>query len=170
MSTFQTSRMSNTRIYVRARAISDIVINRISVADENPSGEQEGPSIRAQLGHDLRTHALFPLEAIDDDDDDVVEISARAFAEAKKNSRRNCLRSIDDLFDVDLDEEQPLKKIVFSCPICMGPFVEEMTTRCGHIFCKTCIETAIVAQAKCPICRKKTNVNQLIRVFLPTTD
>lgn len=122
----------NTRIYVRTRAVSNIVINRIYAADENPSGEQDGP--QAKLGHVLQRHAFFSMEAIDDVDDDVVEISARDFAEAKKNSRRNRLRTIDDLIDVHLDEEQPSKKIVLSCPICMGPFVEEMTTRCGHIF------------------------------------
>ncbi|GAU49463.1 hypothetical protein TSUD_91350 [Trifolium subterraneum] len=64
---------------------------------------------------------------------------------------------------------EPPKEPVFSCPICMGPLVEEMSTRCGHIFCKACIKAAISAQAKCPTCRKKITVKELIRVFLPTT-
>ncbi|KAK4756546.1 hypothetical protein SAY87_006673 [Trapa incisa] len=58
----------------------------------------------------------------------------------------------------------------FSCPICMGPLVEETSTRCGHIFCKACIRTAITAQPKCPTCRKKVTVRGLIRVFLPATN
>lgn len=63
----------------------------------------------------------------------------------------------------------PPKEPTFSCPICMGPLVEEMSTRCGHIFCKACIKTAISTQAKCPTCRKHVTVKELIRVFLPST-
>ncbi|KAK1578324.1 hypothetical protein Q3G72_029359 [Acer saccharum] len=63
----------------------------------------------------------------------------------------------------------PPKEPTFTCPICMGPLVEEMSTKCGHIFCKTCINSAIAAQSKCPTCRKKVTVNELIRVFLPAT-
>lgn len=63
----------------------------------------------------------------------------------------------------------PPKEVTFNCPICMGPLVEETSTRCGHIFCKTCIKAAIAAQAKCPTCRKRITVKELIRVFLPAT-
>lgn len=63
----------------------------------------------------------------------------------------------------------PPKEPTFSCPICMGPLVEEMSTRCGHIFCKTCIKTAISTQSKCPTCRKNVTVRELIRIFLPST-
>ncbi|KAJ8557708.1 hypothetical protein K7X08_004474 [Anisodus acutangulus] len=34
----------------------------------------------------------------------------------------------------------------FSCPVCMGTLVEEMSTKCGHIFCKACIKASIAAQ------------------------
>ncbi|CAL0329323.1 unnamed protein product [Lupinus luteus] len=50
---------------------------------------------------------------------------------------------------------EPPKEPVFNCPICMGPLVEEVSTKCGHIFCKACIKAAISAQNKCPTCRKK---------------
>ncbi|WJX92257.1 hypothetical protein P8452_73922 [Trifolium repens] len=36
-------------------------------------------------------------------------------------------------------------------PICIGPFVEETTTRCGHIFCKNCIKSALTARRICPV-------------------
>ncbi|XP_061346996.1 uncharacterized protein LOC133292583 isoform X2 [Gastrolobium bilobum] len=62
----------------------------------------------------------------------------------------------------------PAKEPVFNCPICMGPLKEEMSTRCGHIFCKHCIKAAIASQGKCPTCRKKVTVRELIRVFLPS--
>ncbi|CAL0334213.1 unnamed protein product [Lupinus luteus] len=50
---------------------------------------------------------------------------------------------------------EPPKEPVFNCPICIGPLVEEVSTNCGHIFCKACIKAAISAQSKCPTCRKK---------------
>lgn len=163
--------MSDATNYRRMEVVSDIDLNRVPVVDENSifgntSREQDEPS--TQMRHD-QTLALLPMEATDDD---VIEISARAFAKAIPNFRRNRRRTIDDVIDVYIEEEeeQHPKKPLISCPICMGPFVEEMTTKCGHIFCKTCIKDAIKAQAKCPTCRKKiTSVRQLIRVYLPTT-
>ncbi|XP_077212246.1 uncharacterized protein LOC143847336 [Tasmannia lanceolata] len=62
------------------------------------------------------------------------------------------------------------KEPVFSCAICMGPLVEEMSTTCGHIFCKNCIKAAITAQKKCPTCRRKLTMNNIHRVYLPTTN
>ncbi|KAL8160600.1 hypothetical protein V2J09_002137, partial [Rumex salicifolius] len=59
------------------------------------------------------------------------------------------------------------KEPVFSCPVCIGPLVEEVSTKCGHIFCKACITTAIAVQKKCPTCRSKMTMKDTIRVFLP---
>ncbi|XP_028079989.1 E3 ubiquitin-protein ligase RNF4-like isoform X1 [Camellia sinensis] len=62
----------------------------------------------------------------------------------------------------------PPKEPTFNCPVCMGPLVEEMSTKCGHIFCKTCIKAAIAAQGKCPTCRRKvTTMKETIRIYLP---
>ncbi|KAH0638008.1 hypothetical protein KY289_037923 [Solanum tuberosum] len=55
----------------------------------------------------------------------------------------------------------------FSCPVCMGTLVEEMSTKCGHIFCKACIKASIAAQGKCPTCRRKITMKDTIRVYLP---
>ncbi|KAA3459007.1 E3 ubiquitin-protein ligase RNF4-like [Gossypium australe] len=69
----------------------------------------------------------------------------------------------------EITKPQPLpKEPTFNCPICMGSLNEEMSTRCGHIFCKACINAAIAAQGKCPTCRKRVTVKELIRVFLPS--
>ncbi|KAL8137238.1 hypothetical protein V2J09_003239 [Rumex salicifolius] len=62
----------------------------------------------------------------------------------------------------------PPKELTFSCPVCMGPLVEEMSTKCGHIFCKECIKTAITVQKKCPTCRRKTTAKDIMRVYLPS--
>ncbi|XP_010493702.1 PREDICTED: LON peptidase N-terminal domain and RING finger protein 3-like [Camelina sativa] len=63
----------------------------------------------------------------------------------------------------------PPEEPKFTCPICMCAFTEEMSTKCGHIFCKGCIKMAITRQGKCPTCRKKVTAKELIRVFLPAT-
>ncbi|KAK7264150.1 hypothetical protein RJT34_31754 [Clitoria ternatea] len=199
------------RSYRRRKAGLDLDLNR--PAGENR--EHEGPStqpgpqlVQAVQLPQVMQPATIDVEAIDDD---VVECSRSAFAEARNNSRRNRGRTI---VDVDLEDQvratnnnnrnkrrrelanhtiincdlyinleggnnsmrenvkkppEAPKEPVFSCPICMGPLVEEMSTRCGHIFCKNCIKAAITAQGKCPTCRKKITVKELIRVFLPSS-
>lgn len=63
----------------------------------------------------------------------------------------------------------PPPEPTFSCPVCMGTLVEEMSTKCGHIFCKACIKQAIGAQGKCPTCRRKVTMKDTIRIYLPAT-
>ncbi|KAL5542681.1 hypothetical protein UlMin_010391 [Ulmus minor] len=57
----------------------------------------------------------------------------------------------------------------FNCPICISPMSEETSTKCGHIFCKKCIEAAIKVQHKCPTCRNKLRMKDIIRIYLPTS-
>ncbi|KAF8105634.1 hypothetical protein N665_0157s0202 [Sinapis alba] len=146
---------------------------------------------------------MIDVDAIEDD---VIESSASAFAEAKSKStgarRRPLMVDVEsggltrlpanisnkrrrippnqpvidcEHVPVDVRESSPKppapppEEPKFSCPICMCPFTEETSTKCGHIFCKGCIKTAISRQAKCPTCRKRVTVKELIRVFLPTT-
>ncbi|XP_074282812.1 uncharacterized protein LOC141607349 isoform X2 [Silene latifolia] len=63
----------------------------------------------------------------------------------------------------------PPPEPAFSCPICMGPFVEEISTKCGHIFCKECLTKALKVKSICPTCRTKVTLKGTIRVFLPKT-
>ncbi|XP_054778454.1 uncharacterized protein LOC129286524 [Prosopis cineraria] len=80
---------------------------------------------------------------------------------------------LDGIVSSELGKEirnspEPTKMPVFNCPICMEPFVEEVSTRCGHIFCKRCIKAALKAKRECPTCRVKVTSKGLIRVFLPS--
>uniref|UniRef100_A0A2N9J3D1 RING-type domain-containing protein n=1 Tax=Fagus sylvatica TaxID=28930 RepID=A0A2N9J3D1_FAGSY len=206
---------THVRGYRRRKAVLDLDLNNAPPIENR---DQEGTSTQVgrnevqagQVGQSVPP-ATIDVEAIDDD---VIESSPTAFAQAKNNSRRNQGRTV---VDVDLEERTratqnnrnkrrrvppsppiincdlyinlesssnstresvimqppppppPPKEPTFSCPICMGPLVEEMSTRCGHIFCKACIKTAISTQAKCPTCRKHVTVKELIRVFLPST-
>ncbi|KAJ4728460.1 E3 ubiquitin-protein ligase RNF4 [Melia azedarach] len=205
----QAARGPPLRGYRRRKAVPDLNVPPIESRDqEGSSTESRSEQVQASRQVQSIPPAPIDVEAIDDD---VIESSPRAFAEAKNNSRRNRGRA----FVVDVDSERttglahnnrnkrrrvspntpvincdfyinlestshparqnaaapplPPKEPTFTCPICMGPLVEEMSTKCGHIFCKTCIRSAIAAQAKCPTCRKKVTVKELIRVFLPAT-
>uniref|UniRef100_A0A1J3DKP7 Putative SWI/SNF-related matrix-associated actin-dependent regulator of chromatin subfamily A member 3-like 1 n=1 Tax=Noccaea caerulescens TaxID=107243 RepID=A0A1J3DKP7_NOCCA len=132
---------------------------------------------------------MIDVDAIEDDDDDVVESTATAFNRAKRYKSRSARRGplvvdVDsgisknrtrlrsDQANVELNNSRKAKAVEepkFNCPICMCPLTEEMTTKCGHIFCNKCIRNAISIQPKCPACRKKVTPKDLIRIFLPTT-
>ncbi|ESQ49310.1 hypothetical protein EUTSA_v10021816mg [Eutrema salsugineum] len=64
----------------------------------------------------------------------------------------------------------PVEEPKFYCPICMCPLTEETSTKCGHIFCNSCIKKAISHQPSCPSCRKHVTASDLIRIYLPTTE
>nr|GMD85331.1 E3 ubiquitin-protein ligase BRE1-like [Ipomoea batatas] len=103
------------------------------------------------------------------------------FCRRRKVSRRNganvsCInletpekRKGDKPEQVSQFAAQP-KPPTFSCPVCMGQFVEETSTKCGHIFCKKCISTAIASQGKCPTCRQILKGKDTFRVYLPILD
>ncbi|KAL1517078.1 hypothetical protein ABEB36_000889 [Hypothenemus hampei] len=44
-----------------------------------------------------------------------------------------------------------------TCPVCLeelGSVNQAVSTMCGHIFCKSCLEKTIKVNKKCPTCRK----------------
>lgn len=130
--------------------------------------------------------------------DDVIFSSAADFAEACRNKRRrrtytgvgsfvglimrednrhipSRLRPIASpppqklpQMGIIITSPPPSSPASLSCPICMGSFKEETSTRCGHIFCRGCIMTALSVKSACPTCRKKVTKRGLIRVFLPS--
>ncbi|XP_034250436.1 uncharacterized protein LOC117650903 [Thrips palmi] len=65
--------------------------------------------------------------------------------------------------------ERPASPEGWSCPICLESKTavpEIMSTTCGHIFCGTCIRSAVKLHKKCPTCRKKLTVKQFHKIFL----
>ncbi|CAF1920667.1 unnamed protein product [Brassica napus] len=107
----------------------------------------------------------------------LVRVSAGGTIRLSPNKRRRVppnqpvidCENVPDTSKAPAPAPPPPEEPKFSCPICMCPFTEEMSTKCGHIFCKGCIKMAISKQGKCPTCRKKVTARELIRVFLPTT-
>lgn len=67
-----------------------------------------------------------------------------------------------------------------NCPICQQPFIEPLTTICGHTFCKECIQECFkmakdgnVTRGSCPLDRTPldaTNINQLFPTPLLITN
>jgi len=103
------ARGATVRGYRRRKAILDLDLNTAPPSDNR---DQEGTSTQVvpneietgQLGRSVP--AMIDVEAIDDD---VIESSPRAFAEAKNNSRRNGGRTI-----VDVDIERGCDKATFT--------------------------------------------------------
>lgn len=65
--------------------------------------------------------------------------------------------------------DRPSSPEGWSCPICLEPktsVTEIMSTTCGHIFCGTCIRSAVKIHKKCPTCRKKLTAKQFHKIFL----
>ncbi|CAH2049691.1 unnamed protein product [Thlaspi arvense] len=58
----------------------------------------------------------------------------------------------------------------FYCLVCMGQLREETSTKCGHIFCRECIHSAIAVQGKCPTCWRIIGIKDTFRVYLPARD
>ncbi|XVF32162.1 hypothetical protein REPUB_Repub17cG0058100 [Reevesia pubescens] len=226
MSTLEV-RGPSLRGYRRRKAVLDLNVPPCEIREQEGTSQQAGSEEVTTQPVQPASPATIDVEAIDDD---VIESSARAFAEAKNNSRRTRGRTVVDVDSVEpldysafevgvalisllsgrlarstdnnsqnrqrrlppsppiincdqyinlesatqstvkeiIKPQPPPKEPTFNCPICMSSLTEEMSTRCGHIFCKACIKAAIAAQGKCPTCRKRVTVKELIRVFLPS--
>ena len=69
-------------------------------------------------------------------------------------------------------DQQKLKE-VFICPICLDVFKDPRVDRCGHTFCKDCIENQIMTNNKCPlsnelITNSDISENFIVKNFLET--
>lgn len=56
------------------------------------------------------------------------------------------------------------------CPICLQCMVGRpiSSTKCGHLFCKQCIETAIQNRNICPVCNQLISPDEVHPVYLPS--
>lgn len=67
----------------------------------------------------------------------------------------------------EIDQTITKIKSPWSCSICFESFTGENTvaTKCGHLFCGTCIKKAIENRKKCPVCNADTATNDLRSIF-----
>ncbi|KIK64360.1 hypothetical protein GYMLUDRAFT_220851 [Collybiopsis luxurians FD-317 M1] len=62
--------------------------------------------------------------------------------------------------------ETSAKALKQTCPICLCAPKKMSVTRCGHLFCSSCISHAFEQGQGCPTCRKLGSVSQLRQVDL----
>ncbi|KAH8295002.1 hypothetical protein KR018_005223 [Drosophila ironensis] len=80
---------------------------------------------------------------------------------------------------VDVDDPSPPKRACtsmnqsqkddpYSCPVCLEGVRnrEPVSTKCGHVFCRACIDTAIRTTRKCPMCQKRLTAKSYFRLFM----
>ncbi|KZT68399.1 hypothetical protein DAEQUDRAFT_757621 [Daedalea quercina L-15889] len=58
--------------------------------------------------------------------------------------------------------------ILVHCPLCLEAPEEATTTRCGHVFCSSCINSALNVKNSCPVCRAPSVPLQLRKLYLST--
>ncbi|KAJ3535014.1 hypothetical protein NM688_g7040 [Phlebia brevispora] len=63
-------------------------------------------------------------------------------------------------------EKPPASGVLFSCPLCLEAPKESSATRCGHLFCTSCIKTALSMKKMCPVCREFALPRQLRKIYL----
>ncbi|KAJ7632114.1 putative zinc-finger-containing protein [Roridomyces roridus] len=77
----------------------------------------------------------------------------------------------------DLVHKEPVKKNKLqkssgvlrpTCPICLSARKKMSATRCGHVFCHSCISHVLTETKACPNCRQEALVGQLRTLDLCT--
>ncbi|KZT08029.1 uncharacterized protein LAESUDRAFT_736205 [Laetiporus sulphureus 93-53] len=156
--------------------------------DEEP-GEPEGwedrygplyfpdENRRAEDDFDLPYDDEVPYEDEYWDEDDVAEIEDEIEPQQHYNPpvmRRDPDNlSTDTIRDIPVgttasstaDEFQP-EGVLFNCPLCLEAPNETSATRCGHVFCTSCIRQALDIKPSCPVCRKGAVHLQLRKIYL----
>ncbi|EDW27559.1 GL20345, partial [Drosophila persimilis] len=56
----------------------------------------------------------------------------------------------------------------YKCPVCLEivRHREPLLAKCGHVFCRQCIETVIRSSHKCPMCNMKQGIRDTMRIYL----
>ncbi|PBK58987.1 hypothetical protein ARMSODRAFT_856774, partial [Armillaria solidipes] len=53
-----------------------------------------------------------------------------------------------------------------TCPVCLCPSSKMSVTKCGHLFCSSCIRQTFEKSQRCPSCRKPGHLGQLRKIDL----
>ena len=75
----------------------------------------------------------------------------------------------DEIINLDINLSVAKK---LPCPICFEEMLgaehrEPVSTPCGHIFCKSCIKTALgTSYSRCPVCQKTVILPTLRRLYI----
>ncbi|VVA96794.1 unnamed protein product [Arabis nemorensis] len=161
-----TSRVARMRTLSREQRMTDIN-GRLSQAQQNRQVTQQVPVVTPQIAKNCSSGTRRGPVVVD------VESGSTARS-SRSRTRLHSARASVESDELNKPKKSkavapPVEEPKFNCPICMCPFTKETSTKCGHIFCNSCIKKAISCQAVCPTCRKKVASKDLIRIFLPST-
>eukprot|EP01105_Mastigella_eilhardi_P021392 TRINITY_DN5178_c0_g1_i6.p1 TRINITY_DN5178_c0_g1~~TRINITY_DN5178_c0_g1_i6.p1 ORF type:complete len:816 (+),score=189.31 TRINITY_DN5178_c0_g1_i6:22-2448(+) len=53
-----------------------------------------------------------------------------------------------------------------NCPVCLQMPTDAVVTKCGHVFCKECLEQALAAHPRCPMCKSSVTMKEAFCVNL----
>ncbi|XP_017130600.1 E3 ubiquitin-protein ligase RNF4-like [Drosophila elegans] len=92
----------------------------------------------------------------------------RTFAQSSASSQVVDVEDVSPPKRIQPDPNVSQKEDSYKCPVCMDSVIkrEPVATKCGHVFCRECIQTAISATHKCPMCNKKLTIRQFSRIYL----
>ncbi|XP_034661764.1 E3 ubiquitin-protein ligase RNF4 isoform X2 [Drosophila subobscura] len=118
--------------------------------------------------------SIVPTATIDLDDSDYVPTNRRRnHASSSTPTTARATLHIDDSAPSSPKRKRNEKNVssnedVYKCPVCLDSVRhrEPLSTKCGHVFCRPCIETAIRTTHKCPMCNKKLSIRQTTRIYL----
>ncbi|BFF91301.1 uncharacterized serine-rich protein C215.13 [Drosophila madeirensis] len=118
--------------------------------------------------------SIVPTATIDLDDSDFVPTNRRRnHASSSTPTTARATLHIDDSAPSSPKRKRNAQNVssnedVYKCPVCLDSVRhrEPLSTKCGHVFCRPCIETAIRATHKCPMCNKKLSIRQTTRIYL----
>ncbi|KAL2463373.1 RING/U-box superfamily protein [Forsythia ovata] len=139
---------------------------------EPPTASQE-PARDQEINKSTRRRRLIQYEEADGSQRGQSTSSGASGSRRRKVShgQRSDGGEGDDLDENQGSQSAPQPRFpIFSCPICMEEITGETSTKCGHIFCRICIFSAIVAQGKCPTCRKKLTAKDTFRIYFPRNE
>jgi hypothetical protein len=57
------------------------------------------------------------------------------------------------------------EEMVVTCAICHSKAVSPFSAKCGHICCHACWQQWLYEKLECPVCREKTRVKQLTKLY-----
>jgi len=100
-------------------------------------------------------------------EDEVVMVDYAGEAKVQKTKTGKSVEI--DLTSSPMPAPSPLP---MQCPVCFDslqsllPPRTALSTKCGHLFCSSCLPAALQASGCCPTCRKRVRLSDAIRLFL----
>ena len=117
-------------------------------------------------------HPVAPNEVIEIQDSPATQVQNHTGPSHVPRSRsaRHSPYPVPKRTRIELDEsvDEPTQSVKISCPICLESIIgrQPVSTICGHLFCKNCIQLALKSVKKCPMCKRTLKAGNFHDIFL----